>query len=1010
MSEESDSCAGTDPSGSSSNLDFWYSLYSGQEADAAGGKLQEEQEQEQENSASKLEVDWGYVFDNLPKNTKSKRRKDYGYSSGVNSASDLSEALSSISAALSLSSSDSGKTDDSNEGGDAEKTRQDEEMLNWGTHNFDIHSFSQESDADDMSISETGGYLQEKSAFDIGGGKEQQKLQLPEMGMRFDSEEEAYQFYKTYAQATGFRVRKGKVQRSADGTIRKRYYFCSRQGFRSKKQLTKKTKYKRKETRMGCKAHVCCVTEDGKWVLSHCSLEHNHELLGPQQKNSSTTSEANMTTHLTENAQVDAALQQDVAKITSKICNLQYQDAQSLLSYFRGIQMENPSFLYEVQLDANGLMSNVFWAEGASKTNYECFGDVLILDTTFRIDKQGIVCAPFGGVNHHKQFVLFGCAFLVDETTNSCIWLLETFVKAMGRSQLKTIITDENPAMADAVQVVLPGLQHQIGAWYIRQNALKKLAYLYEKPDFETLFEECISGGLAGEEEFASRWELLIERYDLHKNPWLNGLYQSRERWAYTFTKRTFCAGLQNKGINNIFQSLERDTMDLTKIVWQYLDAARKQGMEELYEDFCSNGTAQGSKLLSANKMEEHAHSVYTRIIFKDFQEQFLRCWSFSLKTISSGDPDTALYEVTEDGTKKSIVGVRCPNYSVTCDCHKFESEGILCAHALKVLNALNVFYIPSQHILKRWTKSARGGAVAECDDDQEMAGERQPQKPGNLLIHKTLNAIAKMEAVREIQSVADNYLGMASTAMEEVILLTQTVVSEHQPTSDAASCVRQYMLHLKAQQQHSCYAHLADDDGTVTRNLLLAMHDQVQKYEKTTKEQKVVHSSSHSQMQEALVGMRKVGEIVVEVAKKARLTLTTRTRTEGAAIPSIRSHCVDFFQSGYRRRFLQSGSSSSGIKSDRGSCSKSVISRRPRKSSVPKYIGVRQRPSGKWVAELREQAMSGPCRLWLGTYDTAEEAALAYDRAVSRRSVGPPERLNFPQHGFGGYKFRMSI
>ena len=90
------------------------------------------------------------------------------------------------------------------------------------------------------------------------------------------------------------------------------------------------------------------------------------------------------------------------------------------------------------------------------KDDFSIYGDVIVFDTTYRTNKYNLICALIVGVNNHWLNVVFGCAFIADETTDTFEWVLSTFKKSMGGSQPATLFTNQDLAMAKAIEKVTP--------------------------------------------------------------------------------------------------------------------------------------------------------------------------------------------------------------------------------------------------------------------------------------------------------------------------------------------------------------------------------------------------------------------------------------------------------------------------------------------------------------------------------------------------------------------------
>ena len=105
-----------------------------------------------------------------------------------------------------------------------------------------------------------------------------------------------------------------------------------------------------------------------------------------------------------------------------------------MINHFKHRQAEDPMFFYSVQVDQENRMTNFFWRDGRSNLDYDCFGDVVVFDTTYQKSEHNMIYAPFVGAKSSLKNVLFGCAFLCDET--KCLLLIISSISCVNELQV----------------------------------------------------------------------------------------------------------------------------------------------------------------------------------------------------------------------------------------------------------------------------------------------------------------------------------------------------------------------------------------------------------------------------------------------------------------------------------------------------------------------------------------------------------------------------------------------
>ncbi|KAL8555199.1 hypothetical protein ACS0TY_003131 [Phlomoides rotata] len=589
----------------------------------------------------------------------------------------------------------------------------------------------------------------------------------PYVGMEFESQEAAKYFYDAYARKAGFSTHVGQYNRAKpDGPIVSWEFSCSREVFKRKNVES-------------CNAMLQIERKDpDSWVVMKFVEEHNHSTVSPSKvhflrprrhfagatKNvlpetadnqndvmvsvdgnhvfydpnlvvrSTSPAETspvarNMTPAETNPVgRTSSSIETNRATMSSvPVMPLHFiqpssrrrtlgRDAHNLLTYFKKMQAENPGFYYAIQLDDDNRMSNVFWADARSRSAYSHFGDAVTFDTMYRPNQFQVPFAPFTGVNHHGQIILFGCALLLDESEASFAWVFKTWLSAMNNRPPVSLTTDQDRAIKAAVHQVFPETRHCICKWHILREGQERLAHVHlSHPSFYGELYSCINFSETIQ-DFEFSWSSLLDKYDIRKSEWLQAVYNARKQWAPVYFRDTFFAALSsNHGVSSFLDGYVNQHTTMPMFFKQY-ERALENSLEREIE--AENYTICTTPVLKTpSPMEQQAANLYTKKVFEKFQEELVETFVHTANKID-GDGAISKFRVAkyEHDHKAYIVLLNVSEMNASCSCQMFEYSGVLCRHILTVFTVTNVLTVPSHYILKRWTRNARVSLSDEQD------------------------------------------------------------------------------------------------------------------------------------------------------------------------------------------------------------------------------------------------------------------------------------------------------
>ncbi|KAK1414617.1 hypothetical protein QVD17_30366 [Tagetes erecta] len=246
-------------------------------------------------------------------------------------------------------------------------------------------------------------------------------------------------------------------------------------------------------------------------------------------------------------------------------------------------------------------------------------------DFTLHDGQYNMIFVPFTGVDNHKRCVTYGAGLLFSETIESYTWLLDAFLKTHCKQPL-LVLTDQDPAMKQAVAAVFTQSRHRLCMWHIMKKLPSKISGdLLNNTSIRSDIHKLVWNVYIKPSTFETRWHSMLEQHNLTDHEWLNDVYSIRELWVPAYFRDIhMCCLMKTTSRCEILNASFKVNSTWANTLLQFLfcfdatmDAQRyHQRMPEF------NTFSTFSDLITGSQIEKHASTIYSRSIFNDVRKE----------------------------------------------------------------------------------------------------------------------------------------------------------------------------------------------------------------------------------------------------------------------------------------------------------------------------------------------------------------------------------------------------
>ncbi|KAG2601134.1 hypothetical protein PVAP13_5KG545721, partial [Panicum virgatum] len=627
----------------------------------------------------------------------------------------------------------------------------------------------------------------------------------PYIGQTFSTKQEAREFYNSYAKQIGFSVRTGTSRLSSltreqqkimkmkegnsipesddsDSTVRESKLENNDEGndienAEKKKKMDGGKKRKREKMHhTDCKARMIVKLIGDRWHVIFFAPNHNHDLVV----------KPSLKKFMRSHKGIPQAEKDFIEMLHG--CNLSTGRIMQLMNEFYGSAQL-------IKLDAEHRVESLFWVDGAARHAYiESYHNCLF--ETFLEAMKGKT--PVSIIT--DQDAAMRCAIAhftgtIGPVLDGDEELEEDFKECMNH-------TRRAPEGQKRAEVAIADLQACAAPFSIPPNLLcqTSIPCIYSftprsstisghglpKPRAVPAARRLAAVAMVAVDdlvEFEEKWDAMINKHGLTDNVHFQRLYGLRSSFAPAYYMHWFYPFLQSthrsEGFNAVLKKYVNPNMSVLNFVKQYQKIQDKCLVAQDGKDFKTDD--RDRRRWSRYPIEKHASTVYTKNLFYRFSKEFEKTAEYDVKP----EGQIQYYLVPNN---KFVYGYGKRAYLVTtiedegsyyCECSKFDRDGLICCHIMKIMTRLGVKTIPNHFILKRWTQelvpeNENGGVNANSHVQADFIARGMPLNNRKTMWFANLSTAFAGLAVegsvsRGTYDLMDSHIKMIRSALDEI-------------------------------------------------------------------------------------------------------------------------------------------------------------------------------------------------------------------------------------------------